>query len=293
MRIKLFFRRIMYITLFLLAIWVICVQAGCLAMRTPDKKWAAELHKKGQQAVVQFIDVPNGRGRNLHTVSIASSDTLPWVLFVHGSPGASDAFIEYLADTVLTRHFNLVAFDRAGFGYSGFGRPETTLAGQAADMKAIVDHFAPNQTIILLGHSLGGPLICRFAMDYPAQTRALINVAGSIDPNLEPHQWWVPVVDNPPVKWLIPKALWTSNHEIRYLSDELNKMMPMWDDITCPVHLIHAEDDRLVPIGNVAFADKMLINSSNKKETILPKGDHFILWSRMDIIKQALLDFAR
>jgi hypothetical protein len=146
MRIKLFFRRFMYITLFLLAIWVICVQAGCLAMRTPDKKWAEELHKKGQQAAVQFIDVPNGRGRNLHTVSIASSDTLPWVLFAHGSPGASDAFIEYLADTVLTRHFNLIAFDRAGFGYSGFGHPETTLAGQAADMKANseqCEHLSP------------------------------------------------------------------------------------------------------------------------------------------------------
>lgn len=282
----------MYVVLALTVVWMIAVQAGCLAMRTPDRQWAEKLTKKGQAAAVRFIDVPNGRGRNLHTVSITISDTLPWVLFVHGSPGASDAFVDYLADTVLSKHVNMIAFDRAGFGYSGFGHPEPSLAGQSADMKAIADYFAPGRAIILLGHSLGGPLICRFAMDYPAQAYALIDVAGSIDPNLEPHQWWVPVVDNPPVKWLVPKALWASNHEIRYLSDELNAMMPMWENIICPVHLIHAEDDRLVPVGNVAFADKMLTHSK-KKETILPKGDHFILWSRMDIIKQALLDYAQ
>jgi pimeloyl-ACP methyl ester carboxylesterase len=292
MKIKKFLRRLMYFVLAFLVVWAVCMQSGCFSMRTPDNKWAENLKKKGQNAAVHFIDVPNGRGRNLHTVSITTSDTLPWVLFVHGSPGASDGFAEYLADTVLSQHFNMIAFDRAGFGYSGFGHPETSLEGQAADMKAIADHFAAGKAIILLGHSLGGPLICRFAMDYPAQTRVLIDVAGSIDPNLEPHQWWVPVVDNPPVKWLIPIPLWTSNHEIRHLSDELNKMMPMWEGITCPVHLIHAEDDQLVSIGNVAFADKMLTHSSNRKETILPKGNHFILWSRMDVIKQALLEVA-
>lgn len=293
MRIRRFFRFFMYFIAAFLLLWIVVMQSGIIKMRTSDSDWVKKLQQKGQFAQVQFADIPNGRGRNLHAVCIHQSDTLPWVLCVHGSPGSSDAYLDYLADTALTRKFNLITYDRAGFGFSGYGQAETSLQSQAADSKAVADFFAPGQAMILLGHSLGGPIICRFAMDYPDQTRALVDVAGSIDPRLEPHQWWVPVVDNIPVKWLLPRFLWVSNHEIRWVSRELEQMMPKWEAIRCPVRFIHAEDDQLVPIGNVQFGVKMLVNANSVKEIILPKGDHFILWSRMDVVKLALDEFAK
>lgn len=284
-------RRSMYVLLMLLLVWTIAVQSGCFSMRTPDREWPAKLQKAGQRLLPQFLDVPMEGGRTIHAVAIGASDSLPLVVLVHGSPGASDAYLPYLADTVLSGVARLVSIDRPGFGYtSGFGCPEPSQAKQAAAVKAVADRLAPGQKVILVGHSLGGPVIARFAMDYPESTAGLVIVAGSIDPEQEEHPWWQTVVDVPPVRWITPKALWTSNAEIIPLEQELTQMLPLWDRITCPVRIIHATDDRLVPVANAGFARRMLKNSLDLKVEILPQGDHFILWSRPELVRKAILE---
>ncbi|MCC6461665.1 MAG: alpha/beta hydrolase [Saprospiraceae bacterium] len=281
----------MYFFLALLATWRLAVQAGCLAMRTPDAEWQPTLRAKGQTAPPVFLDVSMPAYRNIHAVYVGDPDSLPLVLLVHGSPGSADAYLGYLADTVLSRAACLVTLDRPGFGYSsGFGRAEGSLERQAAAAEAIRSRLAPGQKALLVGHSLGGPVLARFAMDYPEQVAGLVIVAGSIDPDLEEHPWWQAAVDAPPLRWLTPKSLWTSNREIKLLEAELRALLPLWAGIRCPVTVIHAEDDRLVPFGNVAFARRMLVNSARYREIILPKGDHFILWSRQPLIREAILD---
>ena len=286
-------RYITYSFLALLLGWIIAVQSGCMVMRTPDSEWAEKLRAKGQLLTPQFRDIPSSTGRSIHAVAVIVADSLPWIILLHGSPGSADAYLDYLADTSLTRRANLVAMDRAGFGYSDYGHPETSLQRQAADVKAVADQLAPGQKVVLVGHSMGGPVICRFAMDYPEQTAGIVNVAGSVDADLEPHPWWQPVLDVPPMSWLLPGSLWASNHEIRYLAPELGLMMPLWANIRCPVEIVHAQDDSLVPAGNVDFCRRMITNAAHFQVTLLPTGDHFILWSRRDVVDQtifALLD---
>ena len=94
-------RRIWYVLSGFFLLWFFSIQAGCLAMRTPDRKWPAELRKKGQQIAPVFHDVPVPGYRTIHAVSVSRSDTLPLVALVHGSPGSADAFLSYLADTAL------------------------------------------------------------------------------------------------------------------------------------------------------------------------------------------------
>jgi pimeloyl-ACP methyl ester carboxylesterase len=279
----------MYLLLFLLLVWVVAVQAGCMAMRTPDREWPEKLRSKGQLIPPQFFDVPGAPGRTIHAVAITNADTLPWVVFLHGSPGSADAYLDYLADTILSRHAHLISMDRAGFGYSDFGHPEVSLQRQAEDVKGVVDRLAPGQKVILVGHSLGSPVIFRFAMDYPALVAGIVNVAGSVDPRMEPHPWWQNFLDVPPGKWLLPKSFWASNREIKHLESELEKMMPLWTSVHAPVHVIHAQNDQLVDVRNVDFCRRMLTNTS-LRVTLLEKGDHFILWTRTDVVRQAILD---
>lgn len=277
------------VLLFFLVVWAIAIQSGCFSMRTSDAAWVKKLQEKGQYIAPQFLDVEDKNGRSIHAVAIHLADSLPLVVLVHGSPGASDAYIDYLSDTLLSQKARLVAIDRPGFGYTaGFGKPEPSLEKQAAAVQAITSRLAPNQKVILVGHSLGGPVIARFAIDFPEQTAGLVLVAGSVDPAMEEHPWWQTVVDLPPVQWLIPKPLWTSNAEIIPLEKELEMMRPLWPRITCPVYILHATDDRLVPKANADFAQKMLVNCPDLKMDILPAGDHFILWSRQDKVKQAI-----
>jgi len=277
--------------MYVLVLWIIAVQTYCFTMRTSDSKWSAKMQQQGQPLVPRFLDVPSSTGRDIHAVALNGADSLPFVVFVHGSPGAADAYLTYLADTMLSRVARLAAVDRPGFGYtSGFGVPEPSQAAQAAAVLAVVDQLAPHQKVVLVGHSLGGPVISRFAMDYPERTAGLIIVAGSIDPAQEKHPWWQSVVHAPPVKWLTPKPLWTSNAEILPLEQELEQMLPLWPRITCPVRVLHAINDRLVPVANADFARRMLTNCPDLKVDILPDGDHFILWSRQDVVRKAILE---
>jgi pimeloyl-ACP methyl ester carboxylesterase len=49
-------------------------------------------------------------------------------------------------------------------------------------------------------------------------------------------------------------------------------------------------DDRLVPVANAEFARRMLKNCPDLAVEILPAGDHFILWSRQDVVRKAILE---
>lgn len=284
-------RWMLYVLLALFASWIIAIQAGCLAMRTPDREWPAKMQQAGQSLPPVFWNLQMPGYRTIHAISVSPDTAHPLLVFVHGSPGSTDAYLSYLADTALSRVARMVALDRPGFGYtSGFGHAEGSLQQQAAAVEAVVQRLAPGQKVILVGHSMGGPVIARFAMDYPGQVAGLVIVAGSIDPDLEEHPWWQTAVDIPPLCWLTPKSLWTSNREIKLLEPELRLMLPHWAGIRCPVTIVHAEDDRLVPFANVAFARRMLVNCADYREVTLPKGDHFILWSRQDVVREAILE---
>ena len=109
-----------------------------MPFRSSDAVWTKKLAEKGQTLAPQFLNVTDRFGRNVHAVSVSSSDSLPLVVMVHGSPGASDAYLDYLADTLLSKKVRMVSLDRPGFGYtSGFGKPEPSMEAQAAAVRAL------------------------------------------------------------------------------------------------------------------------------------------------------------
>lgn len=283
-------RRLMFIFTLVLLGWIVCVQLGCMAMRTSDRSWQSKLQELGQKTPPDFCDVTMPDGRRIHAVSIGAPTTHPAMMFVHGSPGSADAFLQYLGDTTLTTKTQLIAIDRPGFGYSNFGKPEPSLQKQAAAVKAVADRLAPGRPLLLVGHSMGGPVIARFAQDYPEQTAGLVMVAASVDPKQEEHPWWQKAVDNPPLCWLTPKSLWTSNYEIRRLESELDLMLPLWGSIHCPVSILHAVDDQLVPYANVAFMQQHLPQTTRVGLKTFPSGNHFILWNRYTEVKKVILE---
>lgn len=226
--------------------------------------------------------------RNIHYVETGDA-TKPLVVFVHGSPGSLSAFIDFLADTILLQQALLITTDRPGFGYSNFGVAEPSLQKQAALLKPILEKHRQNRPIILVGHSLGGPLIARMAMDYPELVDGLVLVAASIDPVLEPDETWFRApLATPFLKWMLPRSFRASNDEIYQLKPELEKMLPLWETIRCPVVVIQGGKDSLVPAGNADFARKMLSHTSTE---FLLKDDmsHFVPWTNPELIREGIL----
>ena len=70
-------------------------------------------------------------GDRIINYAIVESGDKPLVIFLHGAPGSLSAFIDYLKNKELQKSVNMIAVDRPGYGYSNFGKEETSLQAQA------------------------------------------------------------------------------------------------------------------------------------------------------------------
>ena len=260
---------------------------SCDQFRMSDAEIDAYFSDKKHKGVSDFYYVGNQR-INYLTVG---SDTLPLVVFVHGSPGSLSAFIDFMSDERLLQMAQLVTVDRPGFGESNFGYAEPSLEKQAAEIKPILEKHNRQRPIVLVGHSLGGPVIARMAMDYPDLVDGLVFVAPSIDPDLEPKEWFRAPLATPFLKWMLPRVMRASNDEIYKLKPELQKMIPLWPKVRAESIVIQGLRDDLVHPANADFARKMITNAPVKVITV-DSMSHFVPWTHPNLIRDAVLELA-
>ena len=247
-------------------------QAASLLQRQPE----AEGHYTVQGQVMHFVQV----GANMQA---------PLVIFIHGSPGDWRGWSDYLIDPELSARARLIAVDRPGFGASGQGQVERSLSRQSADLAPLLDKARPGQRIVLVGHSFGGPLAVRLAMDHPDKITDLILLAGSIDPNQEVTEWYQIAADWPPLTWVLPSDLLVTNREIMALKAELSNMLPLWPRLHQRVTVIQGGRDNLVPPANADFAQRMLTNTADIEIVRLPDVNHFLPWNQYALVKKEIL----
>ena len=270
---------------FLLFTTITAVLHSCMTFRSNSKEVDEYFKKKGVDGTQLSYKVGF---RDIHYVK-AGDQTKPLVVFIHGSPGSLTAFIHFLADTSLLRQTEMISTDRPGFGYSNFGNGVGSLHEQCEILLPMMEANKNGRPVILVGHSLGGPLIGRMAFEHPDLIDGLVIVAGSIDPELEPNETWFRApLATPFLSWILPRSLRASNEEIYHLKPELEEMLPMWEEIRCPVIVIQGKKDSLVPAANADFAKKMLVNAP--VEFIFKDDmDHFVPWSNPELIQEAIV----
>jgi len=259
---------------------------SCIEFRISDEEAKEEL---GESSNILFGDLEVD-GRNMH-YAFTDNQKAVMAVFIHGSPGSWNAFIEYFKADSLLQEIDILAIDRPGFGNSGYGKAEPSLEKQSYQIKQVLDQF-DHESKILIGHSLGGPVIARMAMDYPKLFDGLVLVAPSIDPQLEKKEWYRNAIKTKLGSAMTPEEFEVSNDEIVPLKGELQKMIPLWRNIKIPTIVIQGTADRLVPKENADFAKKMLPDSLVEIK-MLKEVNHFIPWSHpheIIIAIQYLLD---
>lgn len=206
------------------------------------------------------------------------------VVLVHGTPGSAASWADYLLDP--PPGLELVALDRPGFGRSGPVGAVTSLAAQAAAVAALLP--TDGRRAVLLGHSLGGPIVARVAAEHPGRVAALVLLAASLDPGLEkihPLQplgtWW-------PVRALLPRAIRNANAELMALQAELVELAGLLARITAPVVIVHGTADDLVPVENVAFMQAHLVAARCRETVLLPGRNHFLPWNAEASVRAAI-----
>ncbi len=232
-------------------------------------------------------------GRPLHFVEVYRNPELgpkPLILFVHGTPGGWHNQAAFLYDEFLREHFHMISVDRLGHGRS-VGKVEPSLQRQAAAFKPLLDKDTTGKGAILVGHSLGGPIIARTAMDYPEQVSGLVFIASSGDPKRS-KRWYNTVGGLLPISWFVPKDLKRANREILPLKKQLKAMLPLWSSITVPTTIIQGGKDKLVKPQNADFIEQALVNA-NVTKIIKPEDDHFLHWRNPKIVIDVLADFIK
>lgn len=255
-----------------------------MTFRSPDSEMKKKFRENGVDLETVTTKINN---RNIHYAR-TGHDSLPTIVFMHGTPGSWNAFSDYMQDKDLLQHFRMISIDRPGFGYSDFGKAEN-LERQVELMTPLFYKFDNDKPMFLAGHSLGGAIIIKLAADYPNLFEGLVIISGSLDPGVEKPERWRPLLFNTPLNLLVPGAFRPSNIELWYLKKDLIKLKDYFSKVTCPVYFIHGDKDTWVPPGNVRYAKGLLTNASKIEEVTIPGGDHFIPWTKYQEIKQVLL----
>lgn len=255
--------------------------------RRSDKaleKFFAENHVAGK------IGYYTTHGRKLRYVSIGN-DSQPTLLFIHGSPASMSLYRGRFVDKTILRTFRVLAVDRPGYGYSGFGQPEPSIQKQSEMIRPILDSlYKARHPIIVVGGSFGAPIACRLAMDHPDLVDGLVLTGPAIGPGREKVFWFAPIIENPTLRWFIPRMFRSANTEKLHHKEELEKMLPYWKNIRVPVMYMQGAKDHLIDTSNASFARQHLVNAPYLEIYFFPNRHHYLAQFEWPTIKNKILN---
>jgi pimeloyl-ACP methyl ester carboxylesterase len=209
------------------------------------------------------------------------------IIFVHGTPGSYTAFRSYLNDPIMQDKFHMISVTRPGWRNDEDAKVPS-LDDQAAALRPLLEMDRSGKGALLMGHSYGGPVIARTAMNYSELIAGLIFVAATGDPELSAPRWYNRFAVVLP-RFVLGASLKGANAEILPLRPQLEAMVPCWQDLTMPVLIVQGDKDRLVHPGNALFMQRMLINSEVRYLHREGLG-HFVLWEEAPLIRDNLIE---
>ncbi len=115
---------------------------------------------------------------NLHCQTFGNKDSVK--LFVlEGGPGDDFKYLLDLNKTVsgwsLPQHYQVIYHDYRGCGLSQrHPKSELTIGNSLKDLEELIDKFAPNQKVILIGHSHGGFVAGQYLNTHPERVKGVV-----------------------------------------------------------------------------------------------------------------------
>jgi 3-oxoadipate enol-lactonase len=116
----------------------------------------------------------------------------PPLVLTHGIGGSADVWAPVLPP--LAKRFRVITWDVRGFGRSEKPAGPYSAELWARDLAALLDALAIERAHIL-GHSMGGVIAQRFALDFPQKLATLILVSTSSQVNERAAEHWLGQAD--------------------------------------------------------------------------------------------------
>jgi len=109
------------------------------------------------------------------------------LVLLHGWMDVAASY-QFMVDALTTEHF-IIAPDWRGFGLTASGGTDSFWhPDYLADLDALLDHYAGDTAVNLVGHSMGGNVGMLYASVRPERIRRLVNLEGFGLPASQPEQ---------------------------------------------------------------------------------------------------------
>lgn len=260
-----------------------------LEFRMSDAELRQVLSQNDLQLQPEIRYQKTSLGRRLRTVQIGR-DSLPLIVFIHGAPSSSSFWVDLLNNHALLSQAKLMAVDRPGYGSSGYGRPELSVARQAAMIAELIRPLrALHPAIILHGSSYGGTVAARLAMDFPDLVDGILLQSASVAPGEEKTPWLSHPFSHWSISWLAPPSFRVATQEKFSHLDQLAEMSPYWDCIDAACIILHGAEDELIYPANALFARNRLRPGNLLDFRLLPNRGHDLLWTQPELLVQSLI----
>jgi len=156
--------------------------AGLLATAAVGASWQAIASRRDHRRFPppgQLVDVG---GHRLHLTVTGEPSEAPTVILEAGMASMSSNWAWVRQELAADRR--VVAYDRAGLGWSERGSRPLDAAASAADLHVALDAAGIGPPYVLAGHSYGGLVVRMFADRYPREVVGMVLVDSS-----HPDQW--------------------------------------------------------------------------------------------------------
>jgi pimeloyl-ACP methyl ester carboxylesterase len=150
--------------------------SGTMTIKIEDGRHFYDFEYVLAPAPAQGSMVPSADGTPIRYEAMGAGE--PTLVFVHGwalDRRLWDDQVEHLA----ARH-RVVTLDLAGHGESGGQRAQWTMAAFGEDVKAVVEAVGATQ-VVLVGHSMGGPVVLEAARRMPERVKGVVLVDTLLD----------------------------------------------------------------------------------------------------------------
>jgi pimeloyl-ACP methyl ester carboxylesterase len=209
----------------------------------------------------------------------------PALMLLHGSPGSLMDWRKFAQDDQVYEHYRILIPERPGYGATKPRKAEPSIVEQSRRCMELVN--MERQAVTIMGYSYGGSVGLAMAGMSPDKVNRFIGVAGQYDPDSEMTMSISYYIRFAIFKYLLPRWLWVSNVEKLGHPQALKDALPLFDQVSCPVDLIHGYPDMIVPYANSPWIQERLQFSARLYS--LDGIGHELPFEHMDTLVQLAL----
>jgi len=268
-----------------LILFILSCLGGCMSFRKSNQKYEVDFRKASIDALVESDTFNEKKFRYVQLIKDVNA---PNLIFIHGAPGSSSAFTDYLKIEKLNTLYNIFIIDRLGYGYSDYGN-EATISEQAK----LIQYFAENKqlsNVVLIGHSFGGPIAALAAIYLKEKMTRTIMIAPAIDPESEKYIWGGKLAYWKATNWLFSKAWRVSAKEKYHHAAQLRELESAWSQLKTPILHVHGTKDKLAPIKNLEYTQTKFDTKIFTALSMRGKG-HLIPFTEKQKCVEMIIDF--